>query len=153
QPAEVIIVDGSDDGSTRAFCMHESIPNLRSTVLWYAAEVVGAANQRNQGVRVVSRPVIAFCDDDILFEPMCVLRLWRVLQSDPRLGGVSATITNQRYRAPGRISRIMFRLMAGRTANSYAGRVLGPAVNLLPEDLDDLPEVVPVEWMNLGCTL
>jgi hypothetical protein len=35
---------------------------------------------------------------------------------------------------------------------SYAGRVLGPAVNLLPEDREDLPEVVPVEWLNLGCT-
>jgi hypothetical protein len=31
--------------------------------------------------------------------------------------------------------------------------VLGPAVNLLPEDRDDLPEVVPVEWLNTTCTL
>jgi len=42
--------------------------------------------------------------------------------------------------------------MAGKAERSYAGRVLGPAVNLLPEDRDDLPEVVPVEWLNLGCT-
>ena len=32
------------------------------------------------------------------------------------------------------------------------GRVLGPAVNLAPEDRDGLPEVVPVEWLNTGCT-
>ena len=31
--------------------------------------------------------------------------------------------------------------------------MLGPAVNLLPEDRDDLPDIVPVEWLNLGCTL
>jgi hypothetical protein len=62
-------------------------------------------------------------------------------------------ITNQRYHAPGRISRFVFRLLADRAESSYAGRVLGPAVNLLPEDRNDLPEVVPVEWLNLGCTL
>jgi hypothetical protein len=43
--------------------------------------------------------------------------------------------------------------MAGRAESSYAGRVLGPAVNLLPEDRDELPEVVPVEWLNTTCTL
>jgi len=43
--------------------------------------------------------------------------------------------------------------MAGRAERSYAGRVLGPAVNLLPEDSDDLPEIVPVEWLNTTCTL
>ncbi|HZZ17389.1 MAG TPA: hypothetical protein VFE08_15690, partial [Candidatus Sulfotelmatobacter sp.] len=47
----------------------------------------------------------------------------------------------------------VFRLMAGHAERSYAGRVLGPAVNLLPEDRDDLPAVVPVEWLNTGCTL
>jgi hypothetical protein len=31
--------------------------------------------------------------------------------------------------------------------------VLGPAVNLLPEDRENLPEVVPVEWLNTTCTL
>lgn len=153
QPAELIIVDGSEDAATRTLCVDELIPGLQSAVLWFAADVVGAASQRNHGVRTVSQPTILFCDDDILFEPMCVLRLWRALQSDPRLGGVAATITNQRYQAPGRISRIMFRVLAGRTESSYAGQVLGPAVNLLPEDREDLPEVVPVEWMNLGCTL
>jgi hypothetical protein len=84
---------------------------------------------------------------------MCFARLWRALQSDDRLGGVNAMVTNQRYHAPGQVGRFMFRLMAGRVESSYAGRVLGPAVNLLPEDRDDLPEVVPVEWLNTTCTL
>jgi GT2 family glycosyltransferase len=96
---------------------------------------------------------MGFMDDDILFEPLCFARLWSALQSDPNLGGVNAMITNQRYQTPGRISRFVFRLMAGRAEGSYAGRVLGPAVNLLPEDGDDLPEIVPVEWLNTTCTL
>jgi glycosyltransferase involved in cell wall biosynthesis len=152
QPAELMIVDASDDASTRDLCAGELIPGLTSNVLWRAAEVPGAAHQRNQGVRLCSKPVIGFIDDDILFEPMCFSRLWEALQTDPRIGGVNAMITNQRYHAPGRISRFVFRLMAGRAEASYAGSVLGPAVNLLPEDRDDLPEVVRVEWLNTTCT-
>ena len=43
--------------------------------------------------------------------------------------------------------------MAGQRCRSYAGRLLGPAINLLPEDREDLPEIVPVEWLNLGSTM
>jgi glycosyltransferase involved in cell wall biosynthesis len=150
QPAEVILVDASDDASTRLFCVDAPIPGLRSAVSWQAAQVLGAASQRNQGVRACSHAVIGFMDDDILFEPMCIARLWDALNSDSSFGGVNAMITNQRYQPPGWISRFVFRLMAGGAQASYAGRVLGPAVNLLPEDRNDLPEVVPVDWLNLA---
>jgi glycosyltransferase involved in cell wall biosynthesis len=153
QPSDVVVVDASDDGTTRALCQDESIENLRSALQWRAAESPGAAAQRNQGVRDCSAPFICFFDDDILFDPECLARLWRAMQSDARMGGVNAMITNQRYETPGNISRFVFRLMADRAESSYAGRVLGPAVNLLPEDRDDLPEVVPVEWLNTTCTL
>ena len=61
-------------------------------------------------------------------------------------------ITNQQYHSPGRLSRFIYWLLDG-SRPTYAGRILGPAVNLLPEDRDDLGEVVPVDWLNLGCTL
>ncbi len=153
QPAELRIVDASTDGSTRSLCEEESIPKLRSAVSWCQADVAGAASQRNQGVRAASQSMIGFMDDDVLLEPDCFARLWRALNSDDRMGGVNAMITNQRYQSPGRISRFVFRLMDGHAESSYAGRVLGPAVNLLPEDREDLPEVVPVEWLNTTCTL
>src|SRR5262249_2708445 len=86
QPAELVIVDASCDTSTRTLCADGSIPELRSALSWLPAKVKGAASQRNQGVSVCSQPVIGFLDDDILFEPMCVARLWRALQSDPLLG-------------------------------------------------------------------
>ena len=152
QPAELVIVDASEDDNTRLLCLERSISGLQSTIIWQAAETVGAAIQRNQGVRTSSQSVVGFFDDDILFEPCCLERMWRALNSDDRLGGVTAMIINQRYQAPGWVSRIVFRLLAGTPEMSYAGRVLGPAVNLLPEDREDLPEVVPVEWLNLGCT-
>jgi GT2 family glycosyltransferase len=88
-----------------------------------------------------------------VFKPDCVDRLWQAIQSDNQLGGVNAMIVNQKYHRPGLASRIVFTLLNGHREKSFAGRVIGPAVNLLPEDRDDLPEVVPVDWLNLGCTI
>ena len=153
QPAQIILVDASQDQATQGLCVERRVPGLASAVVWQSAQTLGAASQRNQGVQSCRHAVIGFFDDDILFETDCIARLWRALQSDSRLGGVNAMITNQRSLPPGPVSRLMFWLMAGRTAASYAGRVLGPAVNLAPEDREDLPEVVPVEWLNTGCTL
>ncbi len=153
-PAEVIAVDGSVGDDSRAVLENwgaKCAPQV--AVRWQRAERLGAAIQRNQGITAATQPFIWFFDDDILFEPECVSRLWRAMESDPQLGGVNAMITNQQYYPPGRVSRTVFTLLHGRRERSFAGRVIGPAVNLLPEDRADLPEVVPVEWLNTTCTL
>jgi glycosyltransferase involved in cell wall biosynthesis len=154
-PAELIIVDASDDNQTQKAieALERQEELCAGRIIWERAQEHGAAVQRNQGWARAGQPVIWFFDDDILFEPDCVARLWSALQSDAGLGGVSAMITNQCYRQPGRISEFMFRVMAGRREVSYAGRVLGPAINLLPEDREDLPEIVPVQWLNTTCVL
>lgn len=153
-PRELIVVDASRDSSTKDLLVEFArIVGDSCGVRWVAAQTAGAAVQRNQGTALATEKVVWYFDDDILFEPDCVARLWRTLDSDDRLGGVNAMITNQQYRAPGRLSRLMFRMMSGRSLPSYAGLVLGPAWNLLPEDSESCPEVVPVEWLNLGCTL
>lgn len=152
-PAELIVVDGSENAETRRVVESFGERATCSCVVKYLrAETLGAAVQRNQGVAVATQPVIWFFDDDILFEPDCVPRLWAALHSADDVGGVNAMITNQLYRAPGRASRLMFRLMGGK-GSSFAGRILGPAVNLLPEDRADLPEIMPVEWLNTTCTM
>jgi glycosyltransferase involved in cell wall biosynthesis len=153
QPGEIVIIDASEGESTRRVCVKQPILGLGAEVIWRPARMSGAASQRNLGVQECRHKVIGFFDDDILFEPDCIARLWRAMQSDDRVAGVNAMIINQRYQRPGRVSRLMFRLMAGRREDSYAGRVLGPAVNLLPEDCDYLPDVVPIEWLNTTCTL
>lgn len=150
QFAEVVIVDASVDSKT------ERVAKIRSDecyVRYFRTLRAGAAAQRSEGILVTSQPFILFCDDDVLFEPECLNRLWQAITSDDQLGGVSATIINQRYTSPGVISRTMFALLNGRNEKSFAGRILGPAVNLLPEDRDDLPEVVSVEWLNTTCTI
>lgn len=153
-PAEIIIVEGSDvEFAHEVARVCRQCEPFGSTLELVPAGALGAAAQRNQGVTLASQPFIWFMDDDILFDPECVLHLWCAMQSDLQLGGVSAMITNQKYHPPGLVSRTMFTLMHGRWEASFAGRVVGPAVNLLPEDREDLPEVVPVEWLNTTCAM
>ncbi len=152
-PAELIVVDGSEEDATmKGVNQFAEAVGGQLRVLYLKAELLGAATQRNQGVAAATQPVIGFMDDDILLEPECLARLWAALHSDAKIGGANAMITNQRYQSPGKISRFMFKLMGGR-GPSFAGQVLGPAVNLLPEDREDLPEIVPTEWLNTTCTL
>jgi GT2 family glycosyltransferase len=153
-PLELIVVDASTERDTRAVIDDWNASYGAGMLVSYMRPtVIGAAAQRNQGVAVATQPYIWFFDDDILFEPECVARLWRAIQADPGLGGVNAMIINQSYRPPGRISRFIFALLNGQNEPTFAGRVLGPAVNLLPEDRDELPEVVPTEWLNTGCAI
>jgi glycosyltransferase involved in cell wall biosynthesis len=150
QPAELIVVDSSEGAESERLCQ-ESVPGLASRVRWFRAARRGAAAQRNEGVGKAVQDVVAFMDDDILLEPDCFARLWAALEGDPKLGGVSATITNQSYSRPGKATCLVYRLVHGREG-TYAGRVIGPGVNVLPEDQDHLMEVVSVDWLNLGCT-
>ena len=152
QPIEMIVVDGSNDDSTRNLCNTE-IPNLLTQIKYVKAIEIGAATQRNQAMAHTSQNVIWLMDDDILLESKCLARLWDAMQSDPIIGGVNAMITNQCYLPLGKISRWVFRFLHGRSEKSYAGKCIGPALNLLPEDNPTLPEVVPVEWLNSTCTL
>jgi glycosyltransferase involved in cell wall biosynthesis len=152
QPSEIIVMDGSTDAETERLCQ-SPIPGLASQIRYYKATEIGAATQRNQAMRHATQQVIWLMDDDILLEADCLMRLWTALQSDPAIGGVNAMITNQRYLPPGSVSRTLFQLLHGRVEASYAGKCIGPALNLLPEDASDLPEVVTVEWLNTTCTL
>jgi len=152
QPVEMVVIDGSTDDSTQYLCQSK-MSGLITKIKYYRASEIGAATQRNQAMIHTSQNVIWLMDDDILLEPDCLNRLWTALQSDPSIGGVNAMITNQRYLPPGQISRRLFQFLHGHSDNSYAGKCIGPALNLLPEDNPNLPEIVPVEWLNTTCTL
>ena len=152
QPMEMIVVDGSENDETEKVCDRQ-IANLRTKIIYYPATEIGAATQRNQAMQYVTQNNIWLLDDDIILEPSCLEKLWQALRTDDCLGGVNAMITNQKYLAPGKISRCLFQLLHGRSESSYAGKCIGPGLNLLPEDNPDLPEVVPVEWLNTTCVL
>ena len=154
RPAEIMIVDVSDDGETRRVIEDlagDFEPGCR--LCWLRAGARGAAVQRNQGVAEASQAVIGFADDDVILEPHCMERLWAALQSAPDVGGANAMITNQKYHEAGAATRFVYRLIGGGRGPDYAGRMFGPAVNTLPADRDTMPEVVLVDWLNLGLTL
>jgi glycosyltransferase involved in cell wall biosynthesis len=154
-PKELIIIDASTNEETRHVVeeFQARVKDMGCCVIWRAATERGAAVQRNQGIALANELMVCLIDDDILFEKDCLIRLLQALAFDLQLGGVSALIVNQHLSPPGRVSRIMYRAMAGRAESTYAGKVLGPAVNVWPEDRDDLPEVVPVEWLYTTCAL
>jgi GT2 family glycosyltransferase len=153
QPVEMVVVDASDGDETEKLT-RDAPSGLKTRIIYQRAKETGAAAQRKQAITAATQDAILFLDDDIIFQPDCIAHLWRALSSDEKLGGVNAMITNQRYLPPGRVSRTLFRILDGRAPQaSYAGRCIGPALNLLPEDRPDLPEVVSVEWLNTTCTL
>lgn len=152
QVAEIVVIDASRDDASVRVCT-ERTEGLASEIRYERAVVTGAAVQRNQGVRLATQPFILFTEDDVRLEDDCLERLWRALRDDPGVGGVSAFIRNQHYSSPGTASRLLFAVLNGKALKSYAGRCIGPAMNLLPEDAPDLPDIVPVDWLNLGCTL
>ena len=151
QPEVIVIVDASEDNKTKDIC-NQHTEGLLSVVLYLRAEQKGAAVQRNQGIQHVTSPVIFFCDDDIELEENCIERLWKALQSGKNIGAVNAMITNQQYHKPGKVTRFMYRLMSGEDIASYAGKCIGPAWNLLPEDREEMPGINEVEWLNTTCT-
>jgi glycosyltransferase involved in cell wall biosynthesis len=152
QPVEIIIIDASDNEESQKLC-EGKILNLDSSFIYHKATEMGAATQRNQAMRFATQDFIWLIEDDISFEKDCLERLWQALQSDSQVGGVNAMITNQKYLPPGKVTSHLFRFLYGCYQTSYAGKCIGPALNLLPEDNPSLPEVVPVEWLNTGCTL
>ena len=152
QPVEAIVVDASGDDDTKKLCQSR-FDGLKTNIIYHRAITIGAAAQRDRAMQFATQEVIWLLDDDIVFEPNCLAKLWQALQSDSRLGGVNAMITNQKYLPPGKISSCLFRLLHDRRESSYAGKCIGPGLNLLPEDNPDLPEVVAVEWLNTTCVL
>ncbi len=149
---EVIIVDASADATTETL-IREGIVGLKSNLVYQTANEKGAASQRNEGVAMASQPFIAFMDDDIILEPLCVDRLWKCFEINPLTLGVNAMITNQKYLPIGRFTRLMCALLEKKKYKSYAGKCIGPAWNFLPSDDESLPEYVEVDWLNTTCTM
>ncbi|WP_431705920.1 glycosyltransferase family 2 protein [Geminocystis sp. CENA526] len=152
QPLEMIVIDGSTDEVTKKLC-EQSIPNLQTKIIYHKAQEIGAATQRNQAMKYATQELIWLIEDDIIFEPDCLMLLWKAIEDNPHLGGVNAMITNQKYQTPGKISRFLFQFLNGKPESSYAGKCLDGALNLLPEDNPSLPDVVSVGWLNTTCTL
>lgn len=150
-PDEILIVDASDsDESSRVMA---SLAVLKNRLKWINALSRGAASQRMEGISQAKHPFILLMDDDIDMSHDVLEKLLRGFSLHPSAGAVNAMITNQRYTKPRWVSRTMYHVMHGKKLDTYAGKLIGPAWNLLPEDDDRLGEYVQCEWLNTTCTL
>ncbi|MDO9411043.1 MAG: glycosyltransferase family 2 protein [Pseudolabrys sp.] len=151
-PEEFVIVDGSvDQQSVNAVNTLFGKLAGEPRVIMQAATRLGAASQRNQAMALARHDMILFCDDDIIAEPDCVASLWKAMQDDASLGGASAAIVNQSYKRPGALMRRAIAVLGEPEGETYAGRIVGPAIAFLPDV--SARDVMPVQWLNLGCTL
>jgi GT2 family glycosyltransferase len=153
-PEEVVIIDASttDETETAIRTLFARATDGAHAII-QRAQRHGAAAQRNQGLPLASHEHVLFCDDDIICEPDCLDRLFTAMQSDPGIGGANAMIVNQSYSRPGRLLRAVLAAIAEPERESYAGRIIGPAIQFLPQDGVSMPATVPVQWLNTTCTL
>ena len=152
-PAEIVICDASDNDDTDNLIQSE-FPRWDSRVRWVyqRAARTGLAPQRNQAVARASQPFVWFLDDDILLEPGCLRWLYETVSREPQTGGATASLVNEPYHPPGRMTRALMRWFEdGRTRPTYASACVGPGWTFL-HDLHG-PALTPAEWMGGGCTM
>lgn len=150
-PGEVLIVDSSDTPATERLV--QSLASERGLpIRHFSTEIRSAARQRNLGAGLAVGQIVIFLDDDVSLDKRFIEELVRPFSEDPdgRLAGVSGTIVNQVYTQPKGLNWFLLGCCFGNWDKSWAGRLVGPAVNFLPEDKPDT--VQPVEWLFSGGT-
>ena len=149
-PSEVIVVDSSDDASTQNAVA--AMSRLVTYPLVYEPSAVrSAAVQRNLGAAKTSAEILCFFDDDLDLEPAFLAEILDVFEKDTThaIGGITGSIRNQYYSDPHGMNRFLLALCLGRFKGSYAGGLLGPAVNFLPAAAED--GIHDVQWLPSCC--
>jgi glycosyltransferase involved in cell wall biosynthesis len=150
-PMEALIVDSSDTDETKQLV--ESLrPETPFQFRYVPAAVRSAARQRNLGADQAAGDLLVFMDDDVRLFPQFLEELARPFREDRdgRLAGVSGTIINQTYSQPKGLNRLLLAFCLGNFDSCWAGRLVGPAVNFLPQDKPDTCQLV--EWLFSGGT-
>ncbi len=143
-PEEVIIIDSSEDDRTALLCAGgDRWPGLR--IQYERAARPSAAEQRNRGADLATGAIVVFMDDDVELSPEFLVELIAPFATDPRIAGVSGRILNCVYVQPRGLHWLLLALIVGDTSPSWAGRVVGPAVNFLPDG--ERTDVHPVDWL------
>lgn len=151
RPESIFVVDASGTSATADLCRQFPPGFVRHE----RAERRSAAQQRNQGARRVTTPLLAFVDDDVELPPATFARLLAPFARDPeeKIGGTSGRIRGLAHRPPCGAARWYYRLQAGYPHPTYAGRLFGAGINCLPCYDASEPDEFPVEWLNAGCTV
>ncbi|MGA3172455.1 MAG: glycosyltransferase [Chthoniobacteraceae bacterium] len=150
-PERTIVIDSSRNDETRLAV--ESMA-ARLPIHYERAEIPSAAQQRNQGSRLVTTPLIAFIDDDDALQPDVCEKLCAVFESDPanEIGGVSARLIGGERPVPGKLLWWYYRIQAGFSHPTYGGKLFGPAINCYPSYTEQSThDLIPADWLNSTC--
>lgn len=147
-PQQVIIVDASAGHESRALAAASALP-----MLYRRAEQASAALQRNQGFRDVKTPLLAFIDDDVVLAPDVFAQLCAVFDQRPETAGVAARMNGATHPAPRALLWWYYRLQAGFSDGHFGARLFGAAINCFPCYDAATEELIPADWLNLGCVL
>jgi GT2 family glycosyltransferase len=147
-PERVIIVDSSAGPESEAVARESTLP-----ITYQRAERPSAAMQRNQGFREVTTPLVAFIDDDVVLAPDVFEKLCKVFDHYDDTGGVAARMNGAEHRAPNRRLRKYYRLQAGFDHPTYGAKLFGAAINCFPCYSLEQEELIPADWLNLGCVV
>ena len=147
-PQAVIIVDASAGDESRAAAEAFQLP-----IVYCRAEQASAALQRNQGFREVKTPLLAFIDDDVVLAPEVFAKLCAVFEQRPDTAGVAARMNGATHPVPRGLLWWYYRLQAGFPHPHFGGRLFGPAINCFPCYEAATGELIPADWLNLGCVL
>lgn len=134
-PAEIVIVDGSDNGETereaQGFARGAALPYT----LTYVRSPAGLTRQRNAGVDVSTGEYIFFLDDDCVPQPGYFLALRDVLDAPEhrRVGAACGAIVNEMSRPLSWRWRI--RIALGLVPKGEPGRYY-PTATSLPRSLE-----------------
>ncbi|MBA4137492.1 MAG: hypothetical protein C0518_09275 [Opitutus sp.] len=128
---------------------------VRDAALPFAARVIACAEkssalQRNRAAAEAAGEVIAFLDDDIEFGPDLLARTL-VHFADPAVGGVAPRIAHSDRPAPGRLTRLYYRMQAGYGDADYGARLFGVGLNCLPVFTKDSPARIRADWLPSTC--
>jgi glycosyltransferase involved in cell wall biosynthesis len=152
-PSEIVICDASDDDSTELVVRSAQSGWSDGPIQWFyqKAERRGLAPQRNQAVEAASQTFVWFLDDDVILEPECLEQLYRVISTDDQVGGVTATIVNQGFVAPGRFTNLLMTWFdQGMKRSTYSAACVGPGYTFMPDTSPEIPETQKAEWL-IGC--
>jgi GT2 family glycosyltransferase len=148
-PERTIVVDASRDSRTRDVV--EAMSG-RLSIHYETAETPSAAQQRNQGARLVSTPLVAFIDDDTTLEPGTCEKLCAPFERDPQTGGVAGRLVGGDRPVPRGLLWWYYRLQAGFNHPTYGARLFGPAINCYPSYTEAAgQELIPAEWLGSTC--
>lgn len=148
-PKRVIIIDASHDSRTREVAETTA---QRLPIHYERAQIASAAQQRNQGARLVTTPLVAFIDDDTLLQPDTCERLCAAFERDPQIGGVAGRLIGEDRPVPGGLLWWYYRIQAGFVHPTYGGKLFGPAINCYPSYTEPAThDLIPADWLSSTC--